>query len=295
MGKCTFNIVDVFAEEKYAGNQLAVVREAKELTDVEKQRIAREMNFSETTFILPGKKQSGGYNTRIFTPVQEIPFAGHPTLGTAYVIQREIIRKQVKAVTLNLKVGQIPVIFSYRGKEADILWMHQMPPIFGQEFDKKMISEVLSIDEKEMDNRFPIQDVSTGIHFMIVPLKSIDALKRAKIVRDKYFELVQHLEAKGILIFCPETHKSGSDLSVRVFVDYYGVPEDPATGSGNGCLAGYLVKHRYFGKDSIDIRVEQGYEIGRPSLLLLRSEEKDGKIDVFVGGKVVSVAKGEFA
>ena len=295
MGKCAFNIVDVFAEEKYAGNQLAVVREAKELPDAEKQRIAREMNFSETTFILQGKKQSGGYNVRIFTPVQELPFAGHPTLGTAYVIQREIIRKQVKAVTLNLKVGQIPVLFSYRGKEADVLWMHQMPPIFGQVFDKDIISDILSIDEKEIDDRFPIQDVSTGVHFIIVPLKSIDSLKRASIVRDRYLELVQHLEAKGILIFCPETHKPGSDLSVRVFVDYYGVPEDPATGSGNGCLAGYLVKHRYFAKDSIDIRVEQGYEIGRPSLLLLRSEEKDGKIDVFVGGKVVNIAKGEFA
>jgi trans-2,3-dihydro-3-hydroxyanthranilate isomerase len=294
MGKCAFNIVDVFAEEKYAGNQLAVVREAKELPDFEKQRIAREMNFSETTFILTGRKHESGYNVRIFTPLQEVPFAGHPTLGTAYVIQREIIRKQVKAVTLNLKVGQIPVLFSYRGKEADVLWMHQMPPIFGQEFDKSIISDILSIDQKDIDNRFPIQDVSTGLHFIIVPLRSIDALKRARMVREKYLDLVGKLEAKGILIFCPETHRPGRDLSVRVFVEYYGVPEDPATGSGNGSLAGYLVKHRYFGKESIDIQVEQGYEIGRPSLLLLRSEEKDGNIDVFVGGKVVSIAKGEF-
>lgn len=294
MSKCAFNIVDVFAEEKYAGNQLAVVREAKELPDVEKQRIAREMNFSETTFILSDKKQKGGYNVRIFTPVQELPFAGHPTLGTAYVIQREIIRKRVKAVTLNLKIGQIPVIFSYRGKEADILWMHQMPPIFGQTFTRDVISRVLSIDETEIDGRFPIQDVSTGVHFIIVPLKDIDVLKKATIAREKYLDFVRNLEAKGILIFCPETHKIGNHLSVRVFVDYYGVPEDPATGSGNGCLAGYLVQHRYFGKANIDIKVEQGYEIGRPSLLLLRSEQRDGKIDVFVGGKVVSIAKGEF-
>jgi trans-2,3-dihydro-3-hydroxyanthranilate isomerase len=295
MKKLAFNIVDVFAEEKYAGNQLAVVRDAKDIPDIEKQRIAREMNFSETTFILSDKRQRGGYNVRIFTPTQELPFAGHPTLGTAYVIQKEILRQQVKAVTLNLRVGQIPVIFSYRRKEADVLWMHQMPPIFGQVFDKAMISEILSIDEKELDNRFPIQDVSTGVHFIIVPLKSIDALKQAKMVRDKYLDLVEKLDAKGILIFCPETHEPGRDLSVRVFVEYYGIPEDPATGSGNGCLAGYLVKHRYFAKDSIDIRVEQGYEVGRPSLLLLRSEASEDKIDVFVGGRVVSVAKGEFA
>jgi trans-2,3-dihydro-3-hydroxyanthranilate isomerase len=131
------------------------------------------------------------------------------------------------------------------------------------------------------------------VHFIIVPLKFIDTLKRVKIVKEKYFDLVGNIEAKGLLIFCPETHRAGNHLSVRVFVDYYGVPEDPATGSGNGCLAGYLVRHRYFGTPDIDIRVEQGYEMGRPSLLLLRAQDIGEKIDVFVGGKVIMVAKGE--
>jgi trans-2,3-dihydro-3-hydroxyanthranilate isomerase len=288
-----FYIVDVFAEEKHAGNQLAVIRNARSLPDNEKQRIAREMNFSETTFILSDKKENGGYNVRIFTPAQELPFAGHPTLGTAYIIQREIIRKQVEGIVLNLKVGQIPVAIRYIGEEPDVLWMHQMPPVFGQTFDKKMISEVLNIDENEIDRRFPIQDVSTGVHFIIIPLKFLDTLKRVKIVKEKYFDLVGNIEAKGLLIFCPETHRPGNHLSVRVFVDYYGVPEDPATGSGSGCLAGYLVKHRYFGIPDIDIRIEQGYEIGRPSLLLLRAQDMGERIDVFVGGKVIMVAKGE--
>ncbi len=127
----------------------------------------------------------------------------------------------------------------------------------------------------------------------MVPLKTLDALKRARISRDRYFEFIKDTQAKTILIFCPETYKKENDLNVRFFADYYGVPEDPATGSGNGCLAGYLVKHRYFGKDRIDIRVEQGYEIGRPSLLLLKAEKKGEEIDVYVGGKVVMVAKGE--
>jgi trans-2,3-dihydro-3-hydroxyanthranilate isomerase len=293
--KFAFNIVDVFAEQKYAGNQLAVVRDAKELPDGEKQLIAREMNFSETTFILSDKREkNGGYNVRIFTPAQELPFAGHPTLGTAYVIQREIIGKPVEEIVLNLKVGQIPVALSYIGEMPDMLWMHQIPPTFGQTFDRKTISEVLSIEENEIDNRFPIQDVSTGVHFIIVPLRYIDTLKRVRIARDKYDHLVENLEAKGILVFCPETHRPGNDLSVRVFVDYYGVPEDPATGSGNGCLAGYLVQYRYLKKDQINIRVEQGYEIGRPSLLLLKAKENGNMIDVFVGGRVVAVAKGEF-
>lgn len=123
----------------------------------------------------------------------------------------------------------------------------------------------------------------------------MDSLKRAKITRDRYFNLVNSTWAKVVLIFCPEPHRPENDISVRMFADYLGVPEDPATGSGNGCLAGYLVRHRYWGKDRIDIRSEQGYEIGRPSLLFLRSEEREGQIDIFVGGNAITVAKGEFA
>jgi trans-2,3-dihydro-3-hydroxyanthranilate isomerase len=129
--------------------------------------------------------------------------------------------------------------------------------------------------------------------FIIVPLKTLDAVKRAKVAKEKYFKLIENRQAKAILVFCPETYSQENDLNVRVFVDYYGIPEDPATGSGNGCLAGYLVKNRYFGKDQIDIRVEQGHEIGRPSLIYLRAENKEGQIDISVGGKVVMVAKGE--
>ncbi len=127
----------------------------------------------------------------------------------------------------------------------------------------------------------------------VVPLKNLDAAKRAKIKRDEYFELIEEMQAKAVLVYCPETYDSKNDLNVRVFVDYYGIPEDPATGSANGCLAGYLVKHGYFGDDRIDIRVEQGYEIARPSLLYLKAGQNQEQIDVSVGGKVVMVAKGQ--
>ena len=293
MKNLTFCIVDVFAEEKYAGNQLAVVRGAKALADSEMQRIAKEMNYSETTFVLSEEKRNGGYDVRIFTPEKELPFAGHPTLGTAYVIQQEIVEEPIETIVLNLKVGQIPVTFSYIEEHVDVLWMKQLQPIFGQTFDAELISQVLSLDVKEINNKFPIQDVSTGVPCIIVPLKTLDALKQARIARDKYFEFIKDKQAKGILIFCPETYNQENDLNVRFFADYYGVPEDPATGSANGCLAGYLVKHRYFRKDQINIRVEQGYEIGRPSLVLLKAEGKEEKIDVYVGGKVVMIAKGE--
>ncbi len=289
----TFYIVDVFAEEKYAGNQLAVFRNERTLSDSEMQRIAKEMNYSETTFILSEREVNGGYDVRVFTPENELPFAGHPTLGTAYVIQQEIIKRNVEKIILNLKVGQIPVTFTYKGKETDILWMRQVQPQFGDIIGPKDIVQVLNLKTEDIENRFPIEEVSTGVFVFIIPLKTLDAVKRVQIDKGKCNKFIQTTQAKEILVFCPETYNQKNDLNVRFFADYYGVPEDPATGSANGCLAAYLVKHRYFGKKHIDIRVEQGYEIGRHSLLYLRAEEKDGGIEVHVGGKVIMVAQGE--
>ena len=293
MAKYQFYILDVFAEEKYAGNQLAVVRDAAVLSDGQMQKIAKEMNYSETTFILSEEERNGGYDVRIFTPAAEVPFAGHPTLGTAFVIQHEIMKEPAETVILNLKVGQIPVTSGPGGKDKSILWMKQMAPTFGLTIEPGPVAKVLGLDESEIDDRFVVQEVSTGLPFIVVPLKSLDAVKRAKVNRDECFKLIEDTQAKMILVFCPETYNRENDLNVRVFCDYFGIPEDPATGSGNGCLAGYLAKHRYFGNDKIDIRVEQGYEISRPSLLYLRAENKQGTIDVSVGGKVVMVAKGQ--
>jgi len=293
MTKHQFYIVDVFAEEKYAGNQLAVIREAAALSDNEMQMITREMNYSETTFILSEEQRNGGYDVRIFTPAAEVPFAGHPTLGTAYIIQHEIMKEAAGTMILNLKIGQIPVTSGPGGKEKNILWMTQNEPTFGLTIERDSVAKVLGLDESEIDDRFAVQEVSTGLPFIIVPLKGLDAVKRVEVNKDECFKLIEKTQAKMILVFCPETYNQGNDLNVRVFCDYYGIPEDPATGSGNGCLAGYLAKHRYFGKDKIDIRVEQGYEINRPSLLYLRAANEQEKINVSVGGKVVMVAEGQ--
>lgn len=290
MKPLTFYIVDVFAEQKYAGNQLAVFREAEGLSGEQMQRIAREMNFSETTFILSDELRDGGYDVRIFTPVTEVPFAGHPTLGTAYVVRHEMIGDPKADVTLNLEVGQIPVTSG----EPDVLWMKQKAPDFGPAVAPAAIAKILSLGTGDLDTRFPVQEVSTGLWFVIVPLASLDAAKRARTTKDQYLSLFDAGRHAGILVFCPETYSEQNDLNVRVFCPVYGIEEDPATGSGNGCLASYLVQHRYFGSDAIDVRVEQGYEIGRPSLLRLRACEQDGATDVKVGGKVVMVAKGQF-
>lgn len=296
MRKLAFRTVDVFAESKYAGNQLAVFTSASSVSEIEMQKIAKEMNYSETTFVLSRQKRDGGYDVRIFTPNEEVPFAGHPTLGTAYVIQQAIVRKAVKSVVLNLKVGQVPVSLSYKAKTPDLLWMKQIQPTFGKtELPRQSAAQMLSIDENLIDSRFPIEEVSTGLSFIIVPLKSLDAVKRSRIDKAKYFEFIKDKSSKGVMVFCPEAYAKVNQINARVFIDYYGIPEDPATGSANGCLAAYLVKHSYFGSDHIDnIRVEQGYEIGRPSLLFLKATMKGELIDVWVGGRVVMIAKGVF-
>ena len=144
-----------------------------------------------------------------------------------------------------------------------------------------------------MDSSFPIQDVTTGLATLIVPLKTISALDKAWVSTALYFELIKRIRAKAILAFSPETREKGNDLSVRVFTDFAGVPEDPATGSSNGCLAGYLAKHQYFGKNHVDVRVEQGYKIKRPSRLYLKAAAHGNRIEVDVGGNVVPTAKGK--
>ena len=289
-----FYMVDVFAEEKYAGNQLAVFRGVETLSTEQMQRIAKEMNYSETTFIVSEIAENGSYPVRIFTPQQELPFAGHPTLGTAFILQQEVIRQPIETVTLNLKVGHIPVTLSYQDQQIDLLWMRQNPPTFGSQFDRETIAPILNLKVDELDDRYPIQDVSTGLPFIIVPLKKQRSLQRAKIDREKLFELIKNTEAQAILVFCPETYHAKNQLCVRVFVEGLGIPEDPATGSANGCLAGYLAQYDYFGDSPVDVRVEQGYEMGRPSLLLLKAQKTGAKIEVSVGGHVVMVAKGEF-
>ncbi len=280
----TFYIVDVFAEEKYAGNQLAVVRGGVGLPDETLQKIALEMNYSETTFVLSEKETEGGYHVRIFTPGDEVPFAGHPTLGTAYVIQQEMLASPVERITLKLKAGEIPVTF------GEVPWMRQLPPTFGATLDSALIARTLDLETADLDDRSPVQAVSTGLPALVVPLRDLDALRRCKVDRERYTEVAG--PGENLYVFCPEPHDDGpGDLSARLFANDLGVPEDPATGSAAGCLAAYLLEHSYLGTDSVDVRVEQGYEIGRSSLLYLQAA-RDGD-EIRVGGKAQMVAKGE--
>lgn len=293
MSDLDFYIVDVFAignstKDQYSGNQLAVFPQAGSLTTAKMQQIAKEINFSESTFIT-APPSGGAYPVKIFTPAVELPFAGHPTLGTAWIIQRQL-GQPVDLVELDYTAGRIPVRFNYAQGQPEVLWMEQRSPAFLGDLTAAQLAPVLHLDPTDIDQAYPISQVSTGLPFIIVPLKSLAAIHKAQLQLEAYYQLINGLPAQSILIFCPQTLHPENHLHVRVFTHALGIPEDPATGSANGCLAAYLVRHGYQGHSRIDWQVEQGYALDRPALLYLRADAQK----VEVGGRVVLVASGRW-
>jgi trans-2,3-dihydro-3-hydroxyanthranilate isomerase len=285
-------IVDVFAEEKYAGNQLAVVSDGARLSDVEMQRIARETNFSETTFILSDHPRAGGYDVRIFTPVAEVPFAGHPTLGTAFVLRHTILRGHAETVTLNLKAGRVPVTFEMdRGRER--LWLQAPPVQFGPVHAADDVAAVVGLMASDIDDRFPVREVSMGIAFVMLPVRTLAAVQRARFDREACARMSRERQLPPVFLFCSETLFPENQVHARMFAEAYGVPEDPATGSANACFGAYVLDCGYLAGDRVGFRVEQGYEIGRPSLLFVRGERTPSGPRVSVGGHVIPVFRGE--
>lgn len=284
-----FYIVDVFAENKYEGNQLAVFLPDKEIDAAEMQKIAREINFSETTFIMSGLKENGGYDVKIFSPDSELPFAGHPTIGTAYVIKNLLESTEKNKIILNLTVGQVPVVF-----EDQSAWMTQNQPEFGNEVEIDRITSALQINKEDINTEFPIQVVSTGLPSVIVNLKTLDAVSRCKINHRAYGELLEDIGDVNLLVFTTETDSPENDLNVRLFMPISGYLEDPATGSANGNLAGYLLEHNFFNSNEINYRVEQGSFIGRPSILKINAKKTNDHFLIQVGGSVFVIAEGKW-
>lgn len=285
-----FYLVDVFGRRKYSGNQLAVVTGSEDLTAEQMQVIAQELNFSETAFVFEKPDlNTAAYSVRIFTPKNEVPFAGHPALGAAYIIREKIIQREIQEVTIKLPVGLISITFNSMDLRA---WVTQMPPTFSGDWCISDLTRVLQIDESDVDARWPVSTVDTGFPHIIIPLRSLAALKRIQLDKFEYLNFTEDHQVKSILCFSPEPYESGQQLSVRVFSPHYSVVEDAATGSGNGCLAAYLSHIKYFGSTDVEIDVGQGYEIGRPSSLSLRATRVSGEIKVDVGGRVYEVADG---
>jgi trans-2,3-dihydro-3-hydroxyanthranilate isomerase len=308
MPKHRFHIVDVFGESKYSGNQLAVVLPGGPLAQADMQAIAREFNFPETTFLgsltakggaKGGAKRGanqgakrGGYHVRIFTPRKEVPFAGHPTLGTAFVIRNHVASRKPPVIALDLGVGRIPVRFV--PGEPGLAWMRQPAPVFGPIHARAAAAALVGLSSRDLDSRFPAQEVSTGMEFLLLPVKSLEAMRRAS--ADRAACQAHFAKRPGgelpLFLFCPETYDPAHALNARMFADAFGIPEDPATGSANGCLAAYLGRYRYFGSGEVGVVVEQGYEIGRPSLLRISATEGKQGPEIEVGGRVIEVAEG---
>lgn len=282
-----FYIVDCFAEEKYQGNELLVLKADREVSDEEQQKIAREINFSETTFILSDKQENGGYDVRIWTPnVGEMPFAGHPTLGTAHVIRHCYEGGSDETVKLNLKVGQIPVAVTEDG-----MTMSQNPPEFGEIIDRQEIAEVFGISADDISDEYPVQWASTGLEAVIIPLKHRETLAEIKMGRDAFERYIER-HPKNYCNHLFFVDMGEQTLAARCMMEDF--VEDPATGSANGDLAGYLLEHDYFGSQDVSYTVIQGEDMGRKSVLHVHAAKEDDKWTIEVGGNCYIVAQGEW-
>ena len=286
-------MVDVFAEQSYAGNPLAVIVGSESLSDETMQEIAAEINFSETTFVTPIPEGDGGYRVRIFTPAREIAFTGHPILGTAWVIRKYIIPETCTQVRLNLAVGPVLVTFEPDVDGREVTWFLAPPMLLGETSDREPVAAALGIAAEDIDPSAPIQVVSAGTAAMVVPLCSLDALRRSQLDLDAFSPLA----AKGfpplVYLFTRQTHQPRNDLCVRFFFEAHGVREDPATGNGAAFLGAYLLAHKLFHGTDLSLRIEQGYELRRPSLIMLHAKSLNGEREVYVGGYVIPTVQGE--
>jgi trans-2,3-dihydro-3-hydroxyanthranilate isomerase len=282
-------VVDVFSESALKGNPLAVVMNTASLSSEQMQAIAREFNLSETTFVerRPADvEQREGVRVRIFTTQEELPFAGHPTLGTASVLRLkapETVRQDT--VTMALNVGAVPVRFEPTGLFGE---MTQRDPEFGAELDAAEVARLTGLATDDLDPALPPQVVSTGTAFAIVALKSHQALAKLNVSQQ---EATAWLRARGARWFYVLAPTGGTEPAWRARMQFNG-GEDPATGSAAGCAISYLV-HRGAVPSGQRIHVRQGVEMGRPSELYLSAKCAHGKVtDVRVGGSTVLVAIG---
>jgi trans-2,3-dihydro-3-hydroxyanthranilate isomerase len=280
----------------FGGNQLATYWDTNansSLTQEEMQGMALEMNFSESTFLLELTNKDCDVKVRIFTPAAEIPFAGHPTIGTAFVFRyKQLLSPDKNTTLLELGVGPIRVDFL----DNDFIRMIQPKPTFSKTIDDvSKVAEVIGLTSDDIAKSSPIQIVSTGFPFIIVPIKTLAAVKRAVPVPPLFDTNLSDLSTKQVLIFSTETTHSDSHVHARMFGPDVGVVEDPATGSAAGPCGAYLEKYKLLSDHKIGdpINIEQGYEIQRPSKLVVTVPDESME-EVHVSGKVRLIAEGTF-
>ena len=281
--------VDVFTDRVFGGNPLAVFTDPGGLEEADHLKIAREMNLSETTFVYPPQNPKADFRIRIFTPGKEIPFAGHPTLGTAHILwETGKITSTSDSVILEMGAGLSKVT-----KNQNNLFMEQPVPSFGDKIETvDQVAKALSIDPKQIDTRFPIQIVSTGFPALYIPLTNLKAVQNVELNLPVLKEVLGSVDM--IYVFTSETLEPRSTVHSRAFAPFIGIPEDPATGSAAGALGAYLVQHQVIENfDPSAIVIEQGYEMDRPSTIQVSIGKTDGEIDsIQVGGQAITVLEG---
>ncbi len=281
---------DVFSANPLQGNSLAVISDARSLSDAEMQAIAMEMNLSETTFVLPRDpevERERGVRVRIFTVQEELPFAGHPTLGTAFALRG---KSGAKKILLELNVGKVPVTFVDPQNEPAFGEMTQVDPVFGIEHEREAVARTTGLSLNDFDPSFPIQTVSTGLPFTVTPLRSLAIIQKLRVDLHRASEYLEKTGSKFIYFVARETIDPAAGLHARMLF-YNG--EDPATGSAAGCTAAWMVAHGVAEPDR-RVLIEQGVEMQRPSRIFVSASRRDNRIvNVRVGGNAIEVIRGE--
>jgi trans-2,3-dihydro-3-hydroxyanthranilate isomerase len=296
-----FYIVDVFATNKYEGNQLAVFLDLDDqLSEPQMIDMAREINFAETTFI-KSNKDNERFAVRIFTPEHEVPFAGHPSLGTSYIISKFLLSKAKQKLILELAHGDIEISVLQPDKlDESEIFMRQTQPEFREFFTHEEIAQGLGLKLDDLDLSMPIQEISTGLPYIIIPLKSrsaIDALKldyesfkNFLVSKNKYRTNSSTGHSTSVFFFTKKTHEATSDYNARMLlIENDKVSEDAATGSANGCLLAYLLK---YSSNTVKAVVEQGFQINRKSYIYLEGQRTDNTYEINVGGRVKLISEG---
>lgn len=296
MKKLHYYLVDVFTDQVFGGNPLAVFPEGQQVPGHLMQQIARELNLSETTFVLPPAQAGNDIKLRIFTPGRELPMAGHPTLGTAHVLlQQGFLQPRGRHLIFEEGVGDIRVEVEHPGPAPGLITMGQPLPDFGVTVDEApLLADLLSLRPADIDTRAPAQVVSCGVPFLLVPLRSLDAVRRARLRTDVLEDKFTHPHMESVFLFSDQTETAAGTVHGRMFAPAFGIPEDPATGSACGPLGCYLVKYGLVPAQPLTrIICEQGFEMGRPSILHITIGQAQGQIQsVQVGGRSVLVGEG---
>jgi trans-2,3-dihydro-3-hydroxyanthranilate isomerase len=300
MTRLHYHKVDVFTDRAFGGNPLSVFTDGQGISAEMMQLLAKELNLSEATFVLPAQNPKNNFHVRIFTPARELPIAGHPTVGTAFILARGgMIERKGNPTTIVCEegVGDIPVALQFEGDKPGMIWMTQPQPQFGRQAtaeERTNTAAMLSLSAEAIDTRYPIQMVSSGVDFLYVPVVSLAAIKSIRISLDLHERVMTAFGTTGVFVFTTEVETASSTVHSRMFAPAAGVFEDPATGAASGPLGAYLVRYG-IATDPHHIVSEQGLEMGRPSYVHIQVDKQGDQIGtVRVGGTCYYMGEGFF-